>query len=216
MPLSRLPKLGGKRNRIALGAKKATVFDVVMENIMTRRSVRKFRKLDVGDDDLMSLFDAARHAPSAGNRQAWEFIIVRDPKMKKTLSEAAEGSEWIANAPVIVVACVNNRIAGARYGERGTMLYGIQDVACALENFMLAANAKGLGTCWVGAFSEPKVTVPLRCPDFVRPCAMIAVGWPDEAPSAPLRHEAADFLHLETYGNTVRKQFTWGHGQAQD
>lgn len=218
MPLKKLGRLGRKKNEVELAAKKssATVFDVVMENIMTRRSIRKYRKINVSDDDIFKLLDAARHAPSAGNRQSWEFIIVRDAAMKKQLAEAAKGSEWLADAPVILVACVNNSIAGINAGERGMRLYGIQNVAAAIENFMLAANAMGLGTCWVGAFSEPKVAIPLRCPEYVRPCALIPLGWPDEAPPAPPRHEASEFVHVGTYGNTVRKMFAWGHGTGQD
>ncbi len=218
MPFKTLAKLGAKKGKVTLAAKKksTTVFEVVMENIMTRRSIRKFKKADVSDEDLMKLIDAARHAPSAGNRQPWEFIIVRDPNMKKTLAEAAPGSEWMAGVPVILVACENTKLAGLRYGERGTKLFGVQNVAAAVENLMLAANAMGLGTCWVGGFSETKVTGHLRCPDFVRPCALIPIGWPDEAPPAPARHEAADFVHVETYGNSMRKRFAWGHGEALD
>jgi nitroreductase len=218
MPFKTLARLRKKKGEVSLESmkKSTTVFEVVMENIMSRRSIRKYKKHDVSDDDLFKLIDAARHAPSASNKQSWEFIIVRDPKMKKLLAEAAKGSEWIAEVPVILVACVNNQIAGAVYGERGKRLYGIQDVAAATENLMLAANAMGLGTCWVGAFSEAKVTGPLRLPEFVRPCALVPVGWPDEAPEAPVRHGASEFVHLETYGNTVRHQFTWGHGNAQE
>jgi nitroreductase len=207
---------GRKKADAPAGANKRSVFDVVMENIMTRRSIRKYRKHDVSDGDLLKLIDAARHAPSASNKQCWEFIVVRDPKMKKLLAEAAKGSEWLADVPVIIVACVNNKIAGSVNGERGIRLYGIQDVAAAIENLMLAANAMGLGTCWVGGFREAKVTGPLRLPEFVRPSALIPVGWPDEAPEAPARHEASEFVHIETYGNTMRNQFAWGHGTAQE
>lgn len=217
MPFKTLARFGGKRKeKVTLPSKKTTtVFNVVMENITTRRSIRKFKKADVSDDDIMTLIDAARHAPSAANKESWEFIIVRDPAMKKQLAEAAKGSEWMAEAPVIIIACVNGQIAGSRFGERGLRLYGVQEVACAIENLMLAANAMGLGTCWVGAFSEAKVSILFHCPEFSRPCALIPVGWPDEAPEMPARHDASDFVHLGKYGNTVRKQFTWGHGNAQ-
>jgi len=206
---------GGKKGEANAPAKK-NVFETVMENIMTRRSIRKYKKHDVSDEEIFDLLDAARHAPSASNKQAWEFIIVRDPKMKKQLAEDAEGSGWMDEAPVIIVACENVKIAGSRFGERGTKLYGIQEVAAAVENLMLAANAKGLGTCWVGAFSEIKVASQLRCPEHVRPCALIALGWPDEAPEQPARHELSEFVHLGVYGNTPRAQFAWGHAHASD
>ena len=217
MPFKTLAKFGAKK-KVAMASKKesVSVFDVVMENITTRRSIRKFRKSDVSDEDVFKLLDAARHAPSAGNKQPWVFIVVRDPKVKKLLAEAAEKEEWVAGAPVIIVACVDNKIAGSRFGERGTKLYGVQGVAAAVENLMLAANALGLGTCWVGSFSEGKVAGQLHCPEHVRPCAMIVVGWPDEAPEKTQRHEASDFVHTGVYGNTARAQFAWGHGHAAD
>jgi nitroreductase len=217
MPFKTIAKIRAKRKEDA-GSKsvKKSVFDLVMENIMTRRSVRKFKKNDVPDDVLFNLIDAARHAPSAANKQPWAFIIVRDPKVKALLAGAAEGQDWIADAPVIIVACMDVKLAGARFGERGVKLYGIQNVAAAVENLMLAANALGLGTCWVGAFSEPKVAGPLRCPEHVRPCALIPVGWPDEAPEPPVRHELSDFVHLGAYGRTPRAHFAWGHPHAGD
>lgn len=207
-----------KKEKVELPAKKraVSVFDVVMENITTRRSVRKFLKRDVSMADIYKLLDAARHAPSEGNQQPWEFIIVKDKKMKETLAEAAHGEELVIEAPVVIVACINMKIAGAVYGERGLKLYAIQSVAAAIENLMLAANAMGLGTNWVGAFSEPKVAVPLRCPEHVRPAALILVGWPAEAPKKPERHEIADFAHLEEYGKTPRAAFVWGHGHVED
>ena len=214
MPFKRIAEVGKgiKKKRVELPAKKkaVSVFDVVMENITTRRSIRKFLKRDVSMSDIYKLLDAARHAPSAGNQQPWEFIIVKDKKMKKVLAEAAFNQEWITEAPVIIVACINMKIAGAIYGERGLKLYGIQDVAAAIENLMLAANAMGLGTAWVGAFSEPKVSLPLKCPEHVRPCALIPVGWPGEAPEKPTRHEIVDFTHLEEYGKTPRAVFAYG------
>jgi len=208
----------GSKKKIETPSKKskATVFETVMENIMTRRSIRKFLKNDVPDADLMNLLDAARYAPSAGNKQPWEFIIVRDPKVKAILAEAAENQKWLLDAPVIIVACENVKLAGSRYGERGAKLYGIQDVAAAIENLLLAANALGLGACWVGSFSEVKVAGSLRCPEFVRPCALIAVGWPAEAPEKSVRHDASDFVHFGVYGNNAHFNFAWGHSYAGD
>lgn len=206
MPLKRLAKLG----KVEMEAKgKVTPFDIVMENIKTRRSVRKYLKKDIPIELVYKLIDAARYAPSSGNNQCWAFIVVKDKKMKKELAEAAN-QDWVSEAPVIVVACINMQIASAVYGERGAKLYGIQNVAAAIENLLLTANSLGLGTCWVGAFSEPRVSILLECPDYIRPCALVTVGWPDEAPKAPPRHEVSEIVHLEKYGKTPRAMFAYG------
>jgi len=216
MPFKMIARMGAKKKVEAPPKKRMSFFEVVMENIMTRRSVKKFLKGDVSDDDMINLLDAARHAPSAGNKQPWEFIVVRDPKMKALLAEAAENQKWLLDAPVIIIACENVKLAGSRFGERGTKLYGIQGVAAAIENLLLAANALGLGSCWVGSFSEVKVASAFRCPEHVRPCALIAVGWPAEAPEKTARHEASDFVHFGVYGNTAHTRFVWGHSYAGD
>ena len=219
MPFKTIAKIREKRKQKKLAESesvKKSVFDVVMENITTRRSVRKFLKSDVPDEMIFKLLDAARHAPSAANKQPWEFIIVRDPKVRKLLAAAAEGQDWIADAPVIIAVCVNMKIAGSRHGERGLRLYGLQGVAAAVENLLLAANAVGLGTVWVGAFSEPKVAAHLRCPEHVRPAVLVPLGWPAEAPESPARHELAEIVHLGAYGRTPRAHFAWGHPHAGD
>ena len=216
MPFKRVAKVGKKKKLKVPAKKKAvSVFDLVMENMTTRRSIRQFKKKDVSLNDIYKLLDAARHAPSAGNKQPWEFIIVKDKKMKEILVDAAHDQDWMADAPVLIVACINMKISSTVYGERGRKLYGIQDVAAAVETLLLAANAMGLGTAWVGAFSERKVAGSLHCPEDVRPAVIIPLGWPDEAPEKPERHDLSDFVHVEQYGKTPRAEFVWGHGHGE-
>jgi nitroreductase len=172
--------------------------------IKKRRSVRKYLKKDVPNRDLEWIFDAARYTPSAGNYQPWEFIVVRNEDTKKDLVEACYGQKWMLDAPIFVIACVNLRLAAAVYGERGAKLYGIQAVAAATENMMLMAEALGLGSCWVGAFSEVMIARLLECPEYVRPCAIITLGYPDEEPRMPPRQSIQEFVHLERFGNTMQ------------
>ncbi|NOZ82059.1 MAG: nitroreductase family protein [Candidatus Micrarchaeota archaeon] len=178
----------------------------VKEIILSRRSVRKYTKQEVSEKDILDLIDAARFAPSAGNRQPWEFIIVTDEKTRKALTEACFNQEWMMQAPVFIVACINMKIASATYGERGVRLYCIQSVAAAIQNMLLLAEAKGLGTCWVGAFSEQKVSLILECPEYIRPCAIITVGHPAEVPETPFRNSVKDITHFEKFGKRKTPQ----------
>ncbi len=193
--------LAAKREHIP---KKLSTFDLLFATLKNRGSVRKFQKKDVPQEILEKILLAATFAPSAGNFQPWEFIVVRDDKMKKSLAGACFDQPWLASAPAIVVACINMRLAGSVFGERGEKLYGIQDVAAACENMLIAATSLGLGSCWVGAFSEPQVSVLLECDQYIRPCAIIALGWPSEEPPPLERHALMDVVHFEKFGETPR------------
>ena len=107
-------------------------------------------------------------------------------------------------APVLLVACTNVKIATAIYGERGLMLYGTQSTAAAIENILLAAESMGLTTCWVGAFSETVVSRVLECPEHVRPCAIITLGYEDYKPKETPRQPVEEFVHSGKYGNTIQ------------
>src|SRR5271157_5081485 len=107
-------------------------------------------------------------APSAGNLQGRDFIIIKDQAMRDKLRAAALGQRFIAEAPVCIVVCANFSRTSARYGKRAE-LYSVQDSAASIMNMMLMAQDLGLGTCWVGAFNEKEVTELLAIPSGVRP-----------------------------------------------
>jgi nitroreductase len=112
--------------------------------------VRRYLRDPIPQETLEELLSAAISAPSAGNAQPWRFIVVRDQGLKGKLVEAAYGQEFLAEAPVVVVVCADLERARRAYKERGEKLYCLQDTAAAVENLLLAATAKGLGTCWGG------------------------------------------------------------------
>ncbi|NOX45258.1 MAG: nitroreductase family protein [Caldiserica bacterium] len=154
----------------------------ILEIIKGRRSVRRFKPDPIPDGDLAEILEAATWAPSAGNAQPWRFVVVRDRGLKAELVAAALGQGFIAEAPVVVVVCADLERARRAYGERGEGLYCIQDTAAATQNMLLAAHAKGLGNCWVGAFSEEEVRAVLSLPDGLRPVAIVPIGRPAQEP----------------------------------
>jgi nitroreductase len=150
----------------------------VFECIVSRRSVRNYEKKDVPDELIGQILEAAIHAPSAGNLQPWEFIVVKDKTTKKELALAALRQRHVEEAPVVIVVCADPEKSSERYGERGKNLYCIQDTAAAIENMLLVANSLGLGTCWVGAFEEDEVREILNIPQRLKPVALITIGFP--------------------------------------
>ncbi|MEM2137263.1 MAG: nitroreductase family protein [Candidatus Methanomethylicia archaeon] len=172
----------------------------IIEVIKGRRSVRKFKiGVKIPKEDLMRILETAVYAPSAGNRQPWEFIIVEEEENKAKIAMAAYHQTWITEAPTIIVVCANEDRSASRYGERGRTLYCIQDTAAAIQNILLTAHGMGYGTCWVGAFNEEEVRRILSIPIGVRPIAIIPIGRPDEKPIAPSRIPIERLIHHEKY-----------------
>jgi len=172
----------------------------VFEAIKSRRSIRAFTEDPVSEEEVEKLIEAARSAPSAGNIQPWEFVVVREPERKKGLCEAALDQTFIEEAPVLIVVCANVWRSGQGYGSRGVNLYSLQDTAAATQNMLLAATALGLATCWVGAFQEEQARKILNIPDGVRPVAIIPIGHAAEKPSPRSRRQLDRIIHHETYG----------------
>ena len=171
----------------------------VLKAIKGRRSIRAFRNEPVSSDIVEKLIDAARWAPSAGNIQPWEFIIVRKPEIKKKLAEAALNQSFIEEAPVVIIVCADEVRSSQGYGIRGKTLYCIQDTAAAIQNIHLVAYSLGFGTCWVGAFSEELTREILKIPNGIRPVAIIPVGRPAEHPEPRNRRSINDIIHYETF-----------------
>ena len=171
----------------------------ILEIIKKRRSIRAFKNMDIPEEIVEKLIEAARWAPSAGNIQPWEFIIVRKPETKRKIAEAALNQTFIEEAPVIIVVCADYERSAMGYGSRGANLYCIQDTAAAIQNIHLTAVSLGLGTCWVGAFREEPVKKLLKIPNGVRPIAIIPVGYPAEQPKPRPRRPLNEIVHYETF-----------------
>ena len=167
--------------------------------IRTRRSIRKFTAEDVPDNVVNDLLELACWSPSAGNLQARDFVVVRDPEVKKALANAAFGQHFVAEAPVVIVVCGNSDRSARRYGYRGKTLYCIQDADTATLTLLLALHAKGLGSCWVGAFDEAKASSALGLPDTVRPFAILPIGHPGEENNPPTRLPLEKLVHREQW-----------------
>jgi nitroreductase len=146
--------------------------------IRTRRSVRSFKGDPIPEKVLNKVLEAARVAPSGGNRQPWKFILVKDAELKQKMIPVCNNQRFVAEAPVLVVACgqrlPTNR--GGYMGEMGVLL----DVSIAFTHLILAARAEGLGTCWIGAFDNERIKKLLHVPEGYEVVAATPLGYPAE------------------------------------
>ena len=166
--------------------------------IQKRRSVRRFSEKSLSIDLIHEIISYANLAPSAGNLQAREFIIVDNVEIKEKLSNAALDQRFIVEAPYNIIVCANlNRISS--YGWRGKELYCLLDAAAAVEHILLLAVENELGTCWVSAFDENRVSKILNLPPHVRPIAIIPVGYPKGKVSSTSRINAKKLTHYNEW-----------------
>jgi len=167
--------------------------------IKGRRSIRSYKKLDLPQDTIEKLLEAARWAPSAGNVQPWAFVVASSQRTKQDLSSAAYGQKDLEEASIVIVVCADEKVAEEKYGVRGKNLYCLQDTAAAVQNILLTAYSLGLGSCWIGAFREEEARKAINAPNGMRPVALIPVGYPNEAPAPRKRRPISEIKHEETF-----------------
>lgn len=167
----------------------------VYSAINQRRSVRAYKDRPVEDEELKKVLDAARLAPSASNRQEWKFVVVRDKNTREKLSKAALGQTFVAQAPVVIVACATE---AERVMACGQSAYTV-DVSIACAYMTLQACELGLGTCWLGAFHESEVKEILKIPSRIRVVTMMPLGYPEEPPSMKSRKSLNKIVCYEKY-----------------
>jgi nitroreductase len=147
--------------------------DMIMEK---RHSVRAYTSMAPPDRDIERIIKAAEKAPSAGNLKARKMLVFRSDSQRKKMMEAALHQTFISEAPYLILFCADHK-AIASYGERGKELYSVQDASIAAAFAMLKATDMGLGTCWIGAFDERQVSEAAGLPLYLRPVAILTVGY---------------------------------------
>ena len=169
----------------------------VLETIKTRRSVRRYKRVQVEDDKIARCLEAARWAPSADNLQPWSAIVIKNQDTRRRLSEIHTWGGFMADSPVVMAFL-------AHPGESPVFYYG--DTAVAVQNFLLAAHSLGLGTCWIGVIGSPfeqPIKQLLGVPDDVKVLCMVSLGYPDEEPRSD-RRPLEEIVHWEKYGSRRR------------
>jgi nitroreductase len=165
--------------------------------VNSRHSVRKYRIKEVPDNLIEKILNAAKRAPSAGNLQSYEVVVVKNDSRKELLSNAAHDKSFMTQASVILVFLADINKSATRYNERGRDLYAIQDATLAAGYAQLMIAELGLGSVWVGHFDESRVKAAVNA-GTLKPICLMPIGYPDETPYNTPRRELGEFVHKET------------------
>ena len=159
--------------------RRETFYMELLELIRERRSTRAYQPRPVEREKVERVLEAARLAPSACNRQAWEFYVVQDKEKRAAIKEAADGAAFLGEAPLILVACGLQGVP-MPCGQRTDSV----DLSIAMAFAILEAQELGLGTCWMGAFNAEGVQRALGLPEGTVPVMITPLGYPAQAPAA--------------------------------
>lgn len=152
------------------------------EVILSRRAIRKYKTDPIPEEKLQKLYGALQAAPTANNSQPFGFIFVKDAEKRRQICAQACHQDFIAQAPVLVVAVCSN---GAAF-----------DAAIAMDHMSLAATAEGLGTCWVGWYEKDVVKKLLGIPHGKDIAILMPVGYPDETPAPRPRKPVEELITI--------------------
>ncbi len=166
-----------------------------MKEIFERRSIRKYRDKPVSEEDIEKLLRAAMAAPSAGNQQDWEFVVIKDKDILNSIPNVHPYASMLKKAPLAIAVCADR----GRGSHKG---YWVQDCAAATQNILLEAQYLGLGACWLGIYPREKRVKGLKeilgLPDNVMPLSLIAIGYPDEKKGPTKRFDKSK-IHINKW-----------------
>jgi len=163
--------------------------------VLTRRSIRKYTKKSIPDDTIKELLDAGVSAPSAGNQQPWQFIVIDDRKLLDYLPTFLPNGKMLADADKAILVCGDLNVEK----HKG---YWMLDCSAATQNILLAAHAKGLGACWLGVYPKDERVENLKklfkIPEHVIPFSVVSLGYPNEESGKVNRYDDS-IVHTNTW-----------------
>ncbi len=162
----------------------------ILDLIKKRRSVRKYKSDPIPQKSLEKILEAARLAPSAYNSQSWKLILVSDSKKKQELAKAANNQMFISEAPIIIVGIALD----PNYLMPCDVHSYAVDLAIAMDHITLTACEQGLGTCWIGAFSQKEAKSILNIPNGHKIVALMPIGFPADSPGLKKRKKIKEIV----------------------
>lgn len=169
----------------------------IVDQIMQRRSIRKYSDEPVTPEQIKALLQAAMAAPSAMNLKPWTFVVVTEPERLAALRRRLVLGNY--NAPVAIVVCGNVRRAAPAI----TTDFWVLDCSAATQNILIAAAGMGLGSIWIGVYPMRPimglVSGLLGMPKHIKPLAVVWVGRPAEPKPPRTQYDEAN-VHWEQYG----------------
>jgi len=157
-----------------------TAIDVIHQ----RTSIRSFRDRKVSREQLETIVRAGMAAPTAMNRQPWQFIIIEDKEVLKALGKDIATSKMVPDAAAAIIVCGDLQKAAEGWLQQ----YWIQDCSAASQNILLAITDLGLGGVWTSVYpAENRIAIVskvLNLPEHLIPLNIIPVGYPMENKSS--------------------------------
>ncbi len=184
----------------------------IYEHILSHKSIRKYKEKEVSDEILNKVITAGTRASSSGNMQPYSIIITRDKKQREKLFPLHFEQTMVLEAPVLLTFCADfNRMrlwlkqsdAPENFDNFMSFLIGMIDATLASQNVALAAEAEGLGICYMGTTlaSNGEISKVLELPEHVVPVVGFSLGYPDEEVAARDRLPLEAIIHREKYQN---------------
>lgn len=181
-----------------------------MNNILTRRTIRRYSARDVAPELLNRLLSEASRTQTMGNLQLYSVVVTRKAESKAALAPAHFNQPMVTEAPVVLTVCADFRRtstwARCRQAEPGydnllSFANAATDALLYTQTFCNLAEEEGLGLCYLGTTLYQPLTIieVLQLPQLVFPVATLTVGWPDEKPALTDRLPIESFVHDETY-----------------
>jgi nitroreductase len=164
-----------------------------LDVIEQRYSVRAYRPDPIDPSVLRQVFEAARLAPTACNRQPFQIIVVETAKRQDELARLYHRG-WFRQAPLVIGIFA---LAEQAWARRDGVRYGWVDATIAMDHLILAATALGLGTCWVAAFDPAAAREIFGLPASVEPVAFTPLGYPADTRPAKSRKPLEELVRYE-------------------
>jgi nitroreductase len=164
-----------------------------LKAIRERRSIRKYKSDEVTDEDLNTILQAGRWAPSASNKQPWHFIVIREHDMRYKLADIHNYGRFMKESPVVIVV-LGDPVKHPKYH--------LADAHQAVQNMLLTAHSLGLATCWMGVRDtdyEPQFRKELDIPKQLRVVCSISLGYGDQERQST-RFPLEEITSWEKYG----------------
>jgi nitroreductase len=148
-----------------------------LEAIFTRRGISHYLPRPIPDEMLDTLMRAAMSAPSAGNEQAWQFVVINDRALLEQVPQFHPHAQMLTTAPLAILVC------GDLSREIHSGFWN-QECAAATENLLLASHDQGLGAVWIAIYPRDDRILGMRkllnLPEPIVPFSLVAVGYPAE------------------------------------
>lgn len=184
----------------------------MINTLLKHRSIRKFKSTPIPEEELREMLEAATRASTCGNMQLYSLVVTRDKAMREKLLPCHFGQQMVVEAPCVVTVCADvhrfsmwceQRDAEPAYDNFAWFLTATIDAMLAAQNLVVAAEADGLGVCYLGTtiYTAGEIVKVLNLPKGVLPVTTIVLGYPDEKPALTDRLPQDAVVHFEQYND---------------